>query len=229
MATYSCRRTGCGRWSPTPRTCRRCATRSTGCSGRRGTSSWSPTGTPATAPRCAGCRRPAEPRPGGGSDRRLAVGRRPGPIGEKRHREQHDRDRDQADTGPEEYGACRAERRAVDDADDFDDEKRQPDDGEDEADKGQRARGAGHGDNLSSSDLAAWVTSSVMDASSRRAVDALNRIAFLLERSREPSYRVKAFRNAATTVSLLPAGELDQRITESSLQELNGIGQVTAT
>ena len=68
-----------------------------------------------------------------------------------------------------------------------------------------------------------------MDVEAQRAVDALNRIGFLLERTREPTYRVRAFRNAATTIAGLPPGELRRRLDEVSLEELPGVGKVTAT
>ena len=57
---------------------------------------------------------------------------------------------------------------------------------------------------------------------------ALRRIAFLLERSLAPTYRVKAFRTAALAIATLPADELATRIREHSLTELPGVGPKTA-
>jgi putative hydrolase len=57
---------------------------------------------------------------------------------------------------------------------------------------------------------------------------ALRQVAFQLERAGAPTYRVRAFRRAATVVEGLPAGELDRRIRAGSLRELAGIGPSTA-
>jgi putative hydrolase len=54
----------------------------------------------------------------------------------------------------------------------------------------------------------------------------LRRIAFLLETANEPSYRVRAFRGAAATITRLPAGEVESRVKAGSLRELPGIGEV---
>jgi putative hydrolase len=56
----------------------------------------------------------------------------------------------------------------------------------------------------------------------------LRRIAFLLERAREPTYRVRAFRTAAATLAALPDGELEQRAAAGTLTELSGVGDVTS-
>lgn len=59
-------------------------------------------------------------------------------------------------------------------------------------------------------------------------VDALRRIALLLERSRAGTYRIQAFRKAAGVVAGLDPDELHRRLADGSLEGLPGLGTATA-
>jgi putative hydrolase len=60
-------------------------------------------------------------------------------------------------------------------------------------------------------------------------VAALRRVAFLMERGREETRRVQAFRNAAATILPLSAEEVAERVEAGTLTELPGIGPSTAS
>lgn len=59
------------------------------------------------------------------------------------------------------------------------------------------------------------------------AVDALTEIAFWLERSLAPTFKVQAFRRAAATIAPLSAEELADRVADGRLKRTKGIGDRT--
>jgi putative hydrolase len=61
----------------------------------------------------------------------------------------------------------------------------------------------------------------------RDPVADLKRIAYLLEAMQEPSYRVRAFRSAASALAALGPDEIAERAASGRLREVTGIGEVT--
>src|SRR5918997_3166019 len=65
-------------------------------------------------------------------------------------------------------------------------------------------------------------------AETRDAVADLRRIAFLLERAHESTYRVRAFRTAAAVLVRRTPDEIAGLVRSGELKRLKGVGEVTA-
>jgi putative hydrolase len=74
-----------------------------------------------------------------------------------------------------------------------------------------------------------WVLMSTEEPYAGGPVTALRRIAFLMERGREESRRIEAFRSAAAIILPLSADEVSRRVEEGTLTELPGIGPSTGS
>jgi putative hydrolase len=72
------------------------------------------------------------------------------------------------------------------------------------------------------------VTTGEPDAT-RRALDALDRAVYLMDRALAPTQKVRAFRNAADVVADLPTDELVELVRTDRLTELDGIGPSTGS
>jgi putative hydrolase len=66
------------------------------------------------------------------------------------------------------------------------------------------------------------------ESGTRDAVADLRRIAFLLERAHESTYRVRAFRTAAAVLDRRRPDDLAALVRTGELVRLKGVGEVTA-